>query len=189
MGKGKAKKGASKQLIFPRRLLVEGVSEIYALSELIETNGIQWEDQHGSPIVKIKSYGGIKNFNSDFLIAQLDLPKLEILGLIVDADNKPEQRWESVRKICQSCVSEEIKDLPEGGLICTAHNTANQAIRFGIWMMPDNRMRGMLETFLAYLIPDSDPLWEYAQTAAQQAKLKGAPFKAVHTDKANIHTW
>jgi len=29
--------------------------------------------------------------------------------------------------------------------------TLESGIKFGVWMMPDNQSRGMLETFLAYL--------------------------------------
>lgn len=56
--------------------------------------------------------------------------------------------------------------------------------------MPDNRISGMLETFLAYLIPEEgDALWEYAQEVATEAKNRGALFISAHQDKANIYTW
>ena len=56
--------------------------------------------------------------------------------------------------------------------------------------MPDNKMRGMLETFLTSIIPTgNEPLWQFAQEAAQEAKSKGATFKDTHLDKANIYTW
>ncbi|WP_367267694.1 DUF3226 domain-containing protein [Okeania sp. SIO2C9] len=39
-------------------------------------------------------------------------------------------------------------------------------IKFGVWVMPENKMSGMLETFLTYIIPDEkELLWNYAQTA------------------------
>ena len=63
-------------------------------------------------------------------------------------------------------------------------------IKFGIWMMPDNKRRGMLETFLAYMIPtEKEPLWTYAQEVVVEAKKRGAPFKQVLEDKACIYTW
>ena len=56
-------------------------------------------------------------------------------------------------------------------------------------MMPDNKMCGMLETFLTYMIPDeNESIWNYAQTIVMEAKNLGAPFIKNHTDKANIHT-
>jgi len=56
--------------------------------------------------------------------------------------------------------------------------------------MPDNRMRGMLETFLPYMMPTgSTELWQFAQAVTNEAKGKGAVFTESHLDKANIYTW
>jgi len=57
--------------------------------------------------------------------------------------------------------------------------------------MPNNRDRGMLETFLQRLIPKSRlSLLEHAQHSADTAKkVHGAPFNAVHRDKAVVHTF
>lgn len=60
----------------------------------------------------------------------------------------------------------------------------------GIWLMPDNRSRGMLETFLAYLVPGGgSDLWTHACEAVAEAYGRGAPCREVHHDKARIHTW
>jgi hypothetical protein len=41
--------------------------------------------------------------------------------------------------------------------------------------MPDNEMRGMLETFLTYMISTGNKkLWQFAQEVAQNAKNQGA---------------
>ncbi len=37
-------------------------------------------------------------------------------------------------------------------------------------------MRGMLETFLTYIILEENELWNYAQTVVMKAKNQGAPF-------------
>ncbi len=59
-----------------------------------------------------------------------------------------------------------------------------------MWIMPDNRLSGMLETFLAYLVPTaSQSLWTYATEAVAEAKTLGAPYRDVHIDKAKIYTW
>ena len=51
-------------------------------------------------------------------------------------------------------------------------------------------MRGMLETFLTYMIPeDGATLWQFAQAVTSEAKGKGAVFTELHLDKANIYTW
>ncbi len=56
--------------------------------------------------------------------------------------------------------------------------------------MPDNKMCGMLETFLTYMIPDeNESIWNYAKTTVMEAQNIGASFIENNTDKANIHTW
>jgi hypothetical protein len=48
----------------------------------------------------------------------------------------------------------------------------------------------MIETFCKFLIPDeAATIWQYALSVAGTAKQQGAPFREVHTEKANIHTW
>ena len=62
--------------------------------------------------------------------------------------------------------------------------------RFCIWIMPDNRLTGMLEDWLVRLIPEtSGPLYELARDCVSESKRQGAPFKEVHRTKAEIHTW
>ena len=56
--------------------------------------------------------------------------------------------------------------------------------------MPDNQKRGMLETFLKFLLPDNgENLWDLTEQACRDAIKHGAPFKEYHKDKAKIHTW
>ena len=56
--------------------------------------------------------------------------------------------------------------------------------------MPDNQTCGMLETFLAYMIPDTnESLWGFAQQSTQEATNQGANFTEYQIDKANIYTW
>ena len=63
--------------------------------------------------------------------------------------------------------------------------------RLGVWMMPDNAARGMMETFLLALRPSANAaLLAYAESAADVARVTHeAPFPEVHRDKAIIHTW
>jgi hypothetical protein len=46
----------------------------------------------------------------------------------------------------------------------------------------------MVETF--GLVPDdSKELWDFAATCIESAREKGAKYKAVHLQKAHMHTW
>jgi hypothetical protein len=108
------------------------------------------------------------------------------LGVLLDADDNPLGRWQSIRNACLKSIPDLPQELPESGLICDAGN----GVKFGAWIMPDNRMSGMLETFLAYMIPEeNETLWQFAQESVKQAKTKGANFTEFQVDKANIYTW
>lgn len=128
---------------------------------------------------------GVENLlNKEEINVQLKASGLKIMGIIVDADDKPAHRWQSIR----NCLLERYPDIPEElpatGLI------HHGEIKIGVWMMPDNQKRGMLETFLEFLLPDnSEALWELAGKTCEQAAVNGARFKEAHTDKAKIHTW
>ena len=105
---------------------------------------------------------------------------------MLDADEKPLDRWQSIRNACHKSVPDLPPELPDNGLICDAPN----GIKFGIWMMPDNTKRGMLETFLACMIPnETEMLWQFAQSSVEEATNQGAKFTEFQIDKANIYTW
>lgn len=179
-------------------LLVEGAEDLRVIPELVEANGINWGTKNDS-IVEIRNCQGYENLaNVDAISAELNNSGLEALGIIVDADTDPENRWLSLKNASlQGMKAARIESLPEfppmipeEGLIQTISITAARDIRFGIWMMPDNQTSGMLETFLAYLLPDqTEELWEFAKSSTNEAKKKGAKFSEVHSDKAEIYTW
>lgn len=167
-------------------LHVEGRQDKLLIPELIEANGIDWGTKD-DPIVYIRDYDGLNQLIDPVKIsARLKASDLSALGLMVDADDSPSDRWRSVRNACIESIPDLPERLPEEGLI----HTTSDGIRFGVWMMPDNQNRGMLETFLSYLIPDeSEVLWQSAREVTREAKSQGAPFKDSHVDKAYIYTW
>lgn len=170
-----------------KKLLVEGKEELRVIPQLIEAYGIPWGTR-SNPIVYISEdcNGYEQLIDPDVITTELQDSNLSALGIIIDADEHPDQRWQSLRNACLNSIPDLPETLPETGLI---HQTSN-SINFGIWMMPDNKIRGMLETFLTYMIPnDGETLWEFAQETVNQATTKGAKYKAVHRDKANIYTW
>ncbi|PSB46444.1 hypothetical protein C7B80_13400 [Cyanosarcina cf. burmensis CCALA 770] len=167
-------------------LLVEGKQEVRTIPELMEANGINWGSTK-NPIVYIRDYDGYHQLvDADVIATELQASGLSTLGITIDADENPIDRWQSIRNACLKIIPNLPDSIPETGLIHTAPNQ----VKFGIWIMPDNIMRGMLETFLACMIPDtSESVWQFAQQAATEAKSNGASYKESHYDKANIYTW
>jgi hypothetical protein len=180
------------------RLLVEGVEDLRVIPELVEINGINWGSKN-EPIVQIHSCNGYENIaDVDAISAELNNSGLEALGIIIDADTNPKNRWLSLKNASLQgmeiariqCLPELPAMIPEEGLIRTISITAVRDIRFGIWMMPDNQTSGMLETFLSYLLPEeTEELWGFAKLSTTEARQKGAKFTETHYDKAQIYTW
>jgi hypothetical protein len=172
--------------IHPKVLLVEGKQDVRVIPELIEANGVNWGTRK-SPVVYIRDYDGYQNLvDPDVISTELQASGLSVLGIIIDADDNPLGRWQSVRSACLKSIFDIPETLPKEGLIHIASN----GVKFGIWIMPDNKMRGMLETFLTYMIPiGNEALWQFAQEVVQEAKSKDAMFTDPHLDKANIYTW
>ena len=120
------------------------------------------------------------------LEAELRASGLEALGVIVDANGDAGARWCAVRSRCASEFPDLPDRIPEGGLI-EVHTDGQ---RFGVWIMPDNRFTGVLEDFLAGLIPeDALPPYRLAQESVPRAAECDAPFQPAHRTKAQIHTW
>ena len=170
-----------------RRLLVEGDEDKRVIPEFFEARGIPWGETRDEAIVDIETYDGIDRLTSEMISAELKASGLKTLGLLVDANGEPERRWQAVRDRCLPSLHDLPAVLPENGLI---HRSAS-GIAFGVWMMPDNRQRGMLETFLAYLVPPGTPenLWQWTDELCDEAHRREAPFKGAHRDKARLHAW
>ena len=172
----------------PNMLLVEGKDEQYFIPEFMERNGVSWpRNEHP---VEIKSAGSrAAILDRKNLGSWAKTSELKKLGIIVDADSDSGACWQSLRESLSSIYGgfREIPEvLPTEGLVVSG----DEGITLGVWIMPDNTSKGMLETFLTYLLPaSSTPLWEHALSSVSQAQSSGATFKTQHSYKAKIHTW
>jgi hypothetical protein len=175
-------------LVLPEQkcLLVEGEDDLYAIAELMEQH-ISWPNKKEEAPVRIESRGGIENIiDIDTIPLRLKSPGVQILGIIVDANDDFERRWKRLKELCRPTFPTLPDELPATGLLCD--NSSGK--RLGIWIMPDNQSHGMLETFPPVLVPTkSVELGEFAQASVAEARKKGATYKNKHLDKAHIHTW
>ncbi|MYD85877.1 MAG: hypothetical protein F4Y14_06670 [Acidobacteria bacterium] len=171
----------------PRKLLVEGETDKCVIPYLMEKHGIAWPDEQGEYPVCIEACGGIDEIlKPEVIESELANSSLEALGVVVDANGDAGARWNGVRTWCSS----EFADLPEQIPAEGVEVVLSAGLRFGVWIMPDNRFTGILEDFLVRLIPDdSRRLYELATNSVADAKRNGAPFRDVHVRKAEIHTW
>lgn len=168
------------------RLIVEGDEDKRVIPELIERAGVVW-GLRGAEVVKIHSLDGFRNLTSGEFNLQLKTAGLRRLGLLVDADEDPTARWQAVRGIVGGAFALPAEPIP-AGVVVPANAPATP--RFGVWLMPDNTTRGMLETFLLALRPTNEPdLHAHVEASTDEAKRRSAPFSLIHRDKALIHTW
>jgi hypothetical protein len=137
-------------------LIVEGKGEQYAIPELMDFHTV-WGDKPKDWVVEIKEMNGVKSIlKRGTISAASKTPGLRALGVIVDADDEFPARWERLKQLCGEFAGEVPNDLPANGLI----HVSPTGLRVGVWIMPDNSSRGMMETFLARLLsPDCWSIW------------------------------
>ncbi|MEI7844611.1 MAG: DUF3226 domain-containing protein [Chloroflexota bacterium] len=165
----------------PRKLLVEGKDDLYVVANLCGQNGIAMPETFF-----INDKDGIENLLST-LSVELNASELQALGILVDADTDIQARWQSIRDILiREGLSVPAQPTPNGTILYTEDKP-----KVGIWLMPDNQphdgLPGLLEQFVAELIPGDDTLWPYAQNCV--GNIPEQRFSEVARAKANIHTW
>jgi hypothetical protein len=88
----------SRVLIFNKKLIVEGEQDKRVIPELMEANGVPWTK--GKEPVYIEAYGSDEFINNKKISTRLKASRLTHLGLIIDADGNPKDRWQSIRNAC-----------------------------------------------------------------------------------------
>lgn len=170
-----------------KKLLVEGEKDKRLIPWLMEANHIEWlKGQEPVDIVPVGGFDGL--IDDDAVATYLKGSNTKAVGIIFDADEPSDRRWTRLREACCRYETRNLPEvLPPEGLVVRS----KFGPQLGFWMMPDNQSRGMLETFLCYLVPEAgSALWNHAQAATSSAKVSWrAPFKERHLDKAEIYTW
>ena len=111
----------------PKVLLVEGTGEQRSIPYIVEANGITWLDD--SRPVEIQDMEGRENITRSVIQAQLSVPLIQRLGVIIDADQDAEQAWCSLRNYCEPLILDLPQTAPLNGFIGTSKR---RGIRFGL---------------------------------------------------------
>lgn len=117
-------------------------------------------------------------------LKKADEDRLETIGILIDADHDPSGRWREVMRLLTRAGYMNLPETPDadGAIIAQADHPT-----IGVWMMPDNRVPGALEHFIAALVPADDRLWPHVNTVLQQ--LVEQRFREEDRLKAHVHTW
>lgn len=172
---------------WPKKLLVEGNDDLHVVAHI--RNNYQLNDNF--EIVDCKSVDKVNKK----LTALFQARNTEVIGIIVDADadtanmeNALKARWDSLGYVLTK----------QGYTMPTSAHTHGTIIpgsdrnpKIGIWLMPDNvQQPGMLEHFVAMLIPVDDKLKPVAEEVLNGLEAEGINgYKPIHRSKALIHTW
>ncbi|BCM88722.1 hypothetical protein IAD21_00564 [Abditibacteriota bacterium] len=172
-------------------LLVEGVNDAHVFFNLFDRHSISFDKppMKGQPSVEgkfsVKPQDGIETLLKN-LGVQIKASERENIGIVVDADEDPQSRWNALSNILRKAGYKNIpSSAVSGGAII--HEEGLPSI--GIWVMPDNSLLGMLEHFVASMVSGSDPLWIHAQNVVNNIQISDRKFSNRHVMKAQIHTW
>ena len=131
-------------------LLVEGNDDKHVVWQLLEHHRVPER-------FKVRDEGGIENTFEriiEILDVVVDGSDLETLGIIVDVNADPASRWQSLKDRLRTLgYTLPNEPDPEGTII---EQEGRPSI--GIWLMPNNRMPGMLEDFVISLGAETDAL-------------------------------
>ena len=166
----------------PRVLLVEGPDDKHVVIHLSERSGLTQN------FVIVEKEG--INSLLDSIEVEVDIPGRTILGIVLDANDNPNARWQALTDRLNRLRQEDHFELPELPEQPNPSGTIIEGkLRIGVWLMPDNRSTGELEDFVGSMIPSGDPVWPLAEAYIEgipPAERKFAPGKI---QRAKVHAW
>jgi hypothetical protein len=165
--------------IRPYRLLVEGKDDLHSVVHLMKRHGFDWDSPEAP---WIEPTNGFEPLLRSLPIA---LKTYRRLGVILDANTSPTERWNRLRQILtKSGVAVDNSFAPGvsmGGPL--------PGSRMAFWLMPDNASPGAVEEFLSTMVPADDTCWEYASKVAAEARHLGGRCPEKYHLKSQLHTW
>ena len=148
--------------------------------------------------VQMPEFGVLDKLNLDQLLksvpAEIRAPEREAIGIVVDADENPEKRWNEVVRNLRSAVKDfpcrlSPEDVAQLCICEPAGVVLPSKPRIGVWMMPDNESAGELEDFIARMIPAEDVVWPLANLYIDGIPRKGRKFRKEKEHKAKLFAW
>ena len=113
------------------------------------------------------------------------VPERRAVGILVDADDCPERRWNEVRdRLYEDGISIPDRPSPNGIVIDVEGRP-----RIGVWVMPDNDLAGELEDFVEKMIPSNDPVWPLSQHYVDDIPAMHRKFRTGKVLRAKLYAW
>jgi len=163
-------------------LLVEGTDDENVLKHICGNRGIPHLDD-------VKSHGGVERLLDSVPVRLKASEDGDIVGVVIDADTDVAARWQSLRDRLIRVGYTGVPDnpAPDGTILDPPAGTLLP--RVGIWIMPDNQTKGILEDFLRFLLPAGSRLFDHVTTSVATIPAGEHRFTQLAEPKALIHTW
>ena len=158
-------------------LIVEGNDERHVIEKLLARYKL-------TKSFAIDAKGGFPELHKS-IYNEVNAPRRQVLGILADANDHPDQRWESISDKLKEAACEVPPSPVQGGTVFDGPRD----IRVGVWLMPDNDRSGELEDFVAELIPQDDPIWPQAQSYINNIPVSERPFPSQKLTRAHVHAW
>lgn len=163
-------------------LLVEGSDDEFVLKHLCGNRGVPRLDD-------VKSHGGVERLLDSFPVRLKASEDGDVVGVVIDADTDLSARWQSLRNRLIGVGYQGVPEnpAPDG----TIFDPPADALlpRVGVWIMPDNQTKGILEDFLRFLVPAESRLLQHVLTSVAAIPEGERRFTQLAEPKAIIHTW
>lgn len=159
-----------------RVLLVEGINDKHVVRHLCYRS-------ESMPEFGIKIKGDINTLIKG-IGAELLKPGRKVVGILVDANEDLNARWDAVvYRLRSANIELPFSSLDPNGIIVEC------SPRVGIWFMPDNRTPGELEDFISEMIPPDDPIWPRSQEYIDSIPSTDRKFIEKKSLRAKVHAW
>ena len=163
--------------------MVEGTNDVHVLKHICGSR-----DDIGH-LDRVEAHGGVDSLLVAIpLQIKLSKEKGDVVGIVIDADDSPDARWQSLRDIFAQAGYPNVPRRPDSDGTILESPTGTSLPRAGVWIMPDNKTPGVLEDFLRFLVPErQSALFAHAERSV--ATVPERRFTENDTLKAVIHTW
>ena len=166
------------------RLYVEGESDYHFIGHLCTKHGIT----HNWKVEPKTGYGNVIDAAKSAFTARQGPP----VGIVVDANGDFGRRWSNI----VNQFSEPDDKLPIPVSIPESPDPSGTVIeqggslpRVGIWVMPDNKSPGDLETFAIAMVPEEDEVWPLARTYIDGVPEDRSERFSDRVDRATLYAW
>lgn len=169
-------------MVARRIVMVEGKDDEHVIKHLCGNRGIP-------PCLTLKSHDGVEDLLDAIPVQLKATNDGDVVGVVLDADDNAQARWEAIHRHLLQLSYTGVPTVPaHAGTIIDAP-ADSPFPRVGIWLMPDNQTQGILENFLAQLVPGNSALFERVKRTVAGIPVDERLFPEVATPKALIHTW